>query len=122
MSLTILVAEFSISSTLKNISGMTTLLLAESSKVRSNNIIEALSQAVLERFTTNRAREQICSAFIGFFLNGIAEEPTWDFPKGSCHSPNPGDCIILKSKANLFKDPAIPANKFAKITSIFRGA
>ena len=59
--------------------------------------------------------------FIGFFLKGMADEPTCDSPKGSCHSPNPEDCMILKSKANLFKDWAIDASKFPIQTSIFLG-
>ena len=34
-------------------------------------------------------------------LNGMAEDPTWDFPNGSLHSPMAELCSILKSRANL---------------------
>ena len=41
------------------------------------------------------------SELIGFFLNGIADEPTCVLPKGSDHSPIDGDCKMRRSPANF---------------------
>src|SRR5581483_1060629 len=70
---------------------------------------------------TKRASEQICSDFLGFLLKGIAEEPTCFLLNGSDNSPNPGDCKILRSNANLYSDCDIDAKTFTTNDSILRG-
>src|SRR3989304_289647 len=97
------VAVVSNSSQMRQASGRSVRRLAESSRVRSSKECAALCQAVFGIPDNRRASESIFSAWMGLRLKGMADEPTGLRPNGSDHSPNGGDCIIRKYKANLYR-------------------
>ena len=61
-------------------------LLAESSSVLSNHWVAEVIAGFRASIITYLEREAIRSLLIGFLLYAIAEEPIWDFSKGSSTS------------------------------------
>ncbi len=59
---------------------------------------------------TTRARPQIRSATTGFRLCGIADEPFWPLPNGSCTSDTSVRARCRISSANLSRDEATTAS------------
>src|SRR6267378_6505405 len=98
------------SSAARKASGITILLAAESSRVLSRMVLEALMKATSGMTETTLAREHILSAVTGFRLNGIALEPTCDSSIGSASSPKVGDWSTLRSRPNFAHDAAIEAS------------
>ena len=61
-------------------------LLAESSSVLSNHCVADVIAGFSASTITNLEREAIRSLRMGFLLYAMAEEPIWDFSKGSSTS------------------------------------
>ena len=94
-----------IESTPRKASATEILLLAESSRVRSNHWVPAVMAGLSTSTMTYLASEVMRSLLIGLRLYGMAEEPIWFFSNGSSISLK--FCSRRMSLENLLADWAM---------------
>src|SRR4030042_662879 len=107
-----------IPSTARNASGITTLLLAESSRVLSNHCSEAVIAGLEAKLRTNLLSAVALSQRIGFLLYVIADEPPCVFSNGSSISFR--FASRRRSLHSLCADCATDARQFTTRVSTFR--